>query len=408
MLLLKSKSYKALSAQNIDPALKYIDAYWPKLTRYHPKDDHTLVGLPHKYLVPGYNETAPFGFNEQYYWDTYFIIQGLLDQEHKELVAGMLDNLCAMLERFHVIPNASRTYFTGRSQPPFLTSFIFDVYDLGGFSNKWLAKRIELAKQEYEHVWMFDQHPNWRRVYKGLSRYYDINMLHNLAEAESGWDMTNRFGRKCLDFLPVDLNALLYKYEMDFAKAAEILGNDAEALKWHKVAKKRRENMYELMWDKLRGFYYDYNYKKQRLGRVSSVAGYYTMWAGLATPQQAQRMAKQLKRFEHSGGLSTTENSIMSSWPSSIPIQWAYPNGWAPLQFMVVEGLKKYGYESDARRIAQKWLATNLDWFNKHHEFIEKYNVVHPKKEPVEGVYPNQTGFGWTNAIFVRFAKDWL
>jgi len=133
------------------------------------------------------------------------------------------------------------------------------------------------------------------------------------------------------------------------------------------------------------------------------------MWAGMVTKHQAKQLVKSLRKFEHKGGLATTDGQALTQLvPGTTPVQWAYPNGWAPLHFIVVEGLKRYGYHEDAERIARKWLKTNLDWFNEHNEFIEKYNVVSPTKPPVEGVYPSQTGFGWTNAVFERFCQDYL
>src|SRR5574338_635801 len=107
-----------LSPDDVRLALEYIEAYWKKLERFHPKDDESLLGLPHKYLVPAYEEDHAFDFNELYYWDSYFMVQGMLDEQHKELVLGILDNLAALFERFKIIPNASRTYLMGRSQPP--------------------------------------------------------------------------------------------------------------------------------------------------------------------------------------------------------------------------------------------------------------------------------------------------
>src|SRR5690606_8641713 len=127
-------------------------------------------------------------------------------------------NLISLYKRFRIIPNASRTYLMGRSQPPFLTTFIWDVYEAYDMVMDWLGVRMKVAEDEYHHVWMGTSKPNWRQVYRGLSRYYDINMLNDLAEAESGWDMTPRFNRKALNYLPVDLNALLYKYESDFSR----------------------------------------------------------------------------------------------------------------------------------------------------------------------------------------------
>jgi alpha,alpha-trehalase len=268
---------------------------------------------------------------------------------------------------------------------------------------------MAVAKQEYQTVWLGVKKPNERQVHRGLSRYYDINYLHDLAEAESGWDMTPRFGRRALNYLPVDLNALLYKYETDFAAAARILGDEAEALTWDKAAEARKRVMNDLMWDKLRGLYYDFNYVKKKRGNVSSLAAYFPMWAGMVSDARAKQMVKALRRFENKGGLATTDALPLGQYVvGSLPTQWAYPNGWAPLQYIVIGALERYGYHEDAQRIATKWLKTNLNWFNQHKVFLEKYNVVSPEKPPLKGVYPSQEGFGWTNAVFERLCQDYI
>src|ERR1039457_4319677 len=112
----------ALTSADVQAARDYIDQYWRKVERLHPNDDESLLGLPKPYLVPSYRTKTGFDYNEMYYWDSYFMVQALLDQEHKELVLGILENLNALFNRYRVIPNASRTYLTGRSQPPFLTT----------------------------------------------------------------------------------------------------------------------------------------------------------------------------------------------------------------------------------------------------------------------------------------------
>jgi alpha,alpha-trehalase len=120
-------------------------------------------------------------------------------------------------------------------------------------------------------------------------------------------------------------------------------------------------------------------------------------------------LVSALRKFEKKGGLSTTDAiQVGQLVPGALPTQWAYPNGWAPLHYIVVEGLKRYGYHQEAERIACKWLKTNTDWFNKHGVFLEKYNVVNPKKPPLQGVYPSQTGFGWTNAVYERFCEEFI
>lgn len=404
------KPAKTLDSDDFIEAREYIRHFWVNLERYHPHDEDTLLGLPKPYLVPAHDPTSSFSFDELYYWDSYFMIQGMLsDPSKKELVMGILENLFSLLQRFKVIPNASRTYLMGRSQPPLLTSYIFDVYEAYSLDKRWLSKAIGYAKTEYEIVWMGTKKPHDRLVHKGLSRYYDINVLNDLAEAESGWDMTSRYSRRCLEYLPVDLNAYLYKYESDFARAAHILNQLEEQVDWEKRAKKRAETMNSLMWSKTRGLYFDYNYKKEKRGLVPSLASYVPLWAGMVDKDRAKILLKSLSRFEAAGGLVTTEEPpLKSALPSKTPVQWAYPNGWAPLHYFVVRGLQQYGFEAEARRIALLWLKTNLNWYQVHGVFLEKYNMIQPTKHPVEGVYPSQTGFGWTNAVFERFCQDFV
>ncbi|HET9850019.1 MAG TPA: trehalase family glycosidase [Candidatus Saccharimonadales bacterium] len=406
---LPKKDYQHLSPEAVAPAREYIAGYWPNLTRDNPKDDDTLIGLPKPYLVPAYEQNHEFDFNELYYWDSYFMVQGLMDAEHKKLVLGILDDLFYLFERYKIIPNASRTFLMGRSQPPILTSFILDAYKAYKLDKKWLARAIKIAETEYHTVWMGTTKPNARQVYEGLSRYYDVNYLNDLAEAESGWDLSPRFNRRCLNYLPIDLNSLLYKYERDFAYSERLLGREDKADDWDRAAHKRRMTVNNLMWSDLHGFYYDYDYIKKHRGGVDSLAGYYTLWAGLASEKQASRMVGNLRKFEHKGGLATTDAMPLGQFvPGGVPTQWAYPNGWAPLHYLVVRGLQRYGYHDDARRIALKWLNTNLRWFNKYGVFLEKYNVVQVDKPPAKGVYPSQTGFGWTNSIFELFCQEFI
>src|SRR6266576_3587132 len=293
-----SRRKNELGADDVKAARKYIDAYWAKLTRYHPKDDESLMGMPNRYLVPAFEEGHEFDFNEMYYWDSYFMVQGMLDEKHRALVIGMLENMLFSFERFKIIPNASRTYLTGRSQPPFLTAFILDVYKAYKLDKKWLRRAIKIAKTEYHMVWMGKNKPSARQVSEGLSRYYDINYLHDLAEAESGWDYTPRFNHKALNYLPIDLNSLLYKYERDFAYAERVLGNEEEALKWEQASNVRRVTVNKLMWSELKGLYYDYNYVKEHRGNVNSLAAYYPLWAGMVDEKQAARLVNSLRKFE--------------------------------------------------------------------------------------------------------------
>ncbi len=400
---------RPLMPRDVADAREFIKSYWPHLIRSHSKDNGSLIGLPYPYLVPSYAEDHEFDYDELFYWDSYFMVQALWDDEHKALIIGILDDLIFLFKRFKIIPNSSQYYMTGRSQPPFLTSLILDIANHYNMGNAWTAERLEVAKEEYATVWMGERKPNDRKVYHGLSRYFDYNYLDDIAETESGWDMTPRFNHHALNYLPVDLNALLYKYETDFARFAHASGNANEAAKWFALADKRKDTMNELMWDKSKGLYFDYDYVRAKRGSIVSLASYYPMWVGMVSDKQAEQLVRSLGRFLNVGGLSTTDSLPVSQIVlGSGPTQWAYPNGWAPLHFLVVEALERYGYQKEARMIATRWLKTNLHWFNKHHVFLEKYNVVSPEKPPQKGLYPSQVGFGWTNAVFERFCQDYI
>jgi alpha,alpha-trehalase len=394
-------------ADEIAEAMAFIETKWADLTKHQRVDNGTLIGLPYPYVVPSSEPQSGFVFEEMYYWDSYFTAQGLLATGHHELAEGMLENLIFLFKKFHIIPNASRFYFTGHSQPPLLTSYIFDIFERCDKDLHWLEERINVAQREYETVWMRDTQPNMRNVHRGLSRYYDINVLDDLAECESGWDMTTRFGRQCLSHIPIDLNCLLYKYELDFGRAHELFGDTDTASIWRERARKRAETINELLWNEQEGFFFDLNYVDTAHSHVWSVAAYYALWTGLADSVQARRLVEHLEKFLHPGGLTVT--SLADELPgSNMPHQWAYPNGWAPLHWLIAEGLDRYGYRREAEMITRRWLKTNLEYYEAFGVFREAYDVVSGIDSPHAGVYPPQIGFGWTNAVFVDLAKKYL
>lgn len=396
-----------IKQEDLVRALDHIEKKWDELERFTPKDKATLVGLPYPYIVSGSPSESGFAFNEMYYWDSYLTAQGLLASNKLDLAKGMLENLMHLMVRFGIIPNANRFYLTGRSQPPFLSSYIFDIFSRTQ-DIMWLRSSIQIAQTEYENVWLSSKHPNWRNVFQGLSRYYDINLVHELAEAESGWDTTDRFDHKCLQYLPIDLNCLLYKYETDFAAAHGLFGDEPSAHKWQMKAAQRAKAINELMWDKEKGFFFDYNFIEGKKSPHWTLAAYYSLWCGLASQTQADSLASHIERFLHKGGLVTTLDEEADYLHKHGKIQWTYPNGWAPLHWIAIHGLENYGHQALAEKIAKAWLKTNVNYFLNHGVFREAYNVVEADKLPVAGLYPPQLGFGWTNSTFVDLAKRYL
>ena len=380
--------------------LAYINSFWPQLTHSNPVDQQTLIGLPRPYVVPGVGAM----FQEMYYWDSYFTALGLIGGEHEQLALDMTENMAWMLERFGAIPNGSRYYFLSRSQPPFFTQMVALVWPQVQAQQRdaaptWLARMLALAEAEHEIVWLGTAQPHHRLVYGGLSRYFDINYLDMLASCESGWDHSTRCDDLWLAHLPADLNSILYMREMDMAAFARQLGDEPRAAGWEARAEARAETINRILWDEAAGLYLDFNFVSQARTPTPSLATFYPLWAGLATPEQAERIVNTwLPRFLQEGGLVT-------SLDTRVGRQWAWPNGWAPLQWIAAAGLDRYGFVEAAREVRERWCTTCAAMFARTGVLWEKYDVVNPGSGGEEGLYGHVTGFGWTNGVFVDFAR---
>lgn len=394
-------SYQSTVDQvSIKDCVSYIKNYWKKITFDHPTDKGIHLGLPYKFIAPN-NEIYK---KDQFYWDTFFIIVGLVTDTSKvSLAKGMVDNLLFQFKRFSIMPMRNRYYNIGISQVPFLTSMAFEI-DAVHADKRWLKRVMQIAEKELQKYWMNEDLTEKHIVYRGLSRYCDHYITHLGAEHESGWDMTSRFHDRCLDYLPVDLNACLYKYEIDLSRAALLFGEKKKSEFYAAAAEKRRITMNELMWNKQANCYFDYNTNKKQQNQFFSVAAFYPLWAGMATHEQALAAASTLLGLlEFEGGISNTQSENLAADIK----QHDHPNGWAHQQYIAVKGLMNYGLQKEAERIAKKWVAMTVKVFAETGKFWEKYNVV----SCTTGVfnpdrYPTQSGFGWTNAVFLRFVND--
>lgn len=396
--------------------LKYIESYWSRIIK---SSDDALPGkgfikLPYPYMTPNDKK-----FSFLFYWDSFFMFKGLLGTGRTEVLSGVLNNYVYLLKRYGLIPNFNSYASTNRSQPPFFTTMIFDVYKETK-KKKTFLKRMDWAKWEYEYVWIDqDSHYNHSVEGFGLSKYgdRDVGYAHS-SELESGWDFTSRFYNRCNEFLPIDLNSLLYKYELDFMHEAEQVTHDKKSLKlWKKRAEKRKKEINQYMWDEEKGFFFDYDYVRKRKSKFYSLAGFVPLWTRVASPEQAERMVEHLEKFETENGLMITDSASLppelraeiehedykhTLVESIKPKQWDYPNIWPPVEYLVVIGLLQYGYIEHAKRIMKNSLACEAKVFKKHKMFFEKINGITGDVTP-NYHYINQGGFGWTNAIFYRY-----
>jgi alpha,alpha-trehalase len=404
--------------------------------------EHGLLYLPHPYVVPGGR------FNEMYGWDSYFIQVGLLRDGELAAARDMAANFVYQIENYGTLLNANRTYYLSRSQPPFLTRMLLGVYEKD-HDREWLRAALP-AVEKYYRFWTTEPHlipgiglsryydmgegpapevesderdaagrshyDRVREYYKthevadyDVSRYYDraADRLTNLfykgdrSMRESGFDPSNRFGPFSVDIIhhaPVCLNVLLYQMEKDGAEIARILGDAAAARTWAARSRARHRAIDAYLWDDQAGLYLDYNFETKRRRRYEFATTFYPLWAGLASRRQAARVAKSLPLFEAPGGILTSTQTTGN--------QWDAPFGWAPLQLIPVDGLRRYGYQADADRIARKFIALVTKEFEEHGGIVEKYDVKRRESDVAAdirfGYSANQVGFGWTNGVFVE------
>ncbi len=405
-----------------------------------------LLYLPLPYVVPGGR------FNEMYGWDSYFIQVGLLEDNNLDRAKDMVDNFLYEVKNYGKVLNANRTYYLTRSQPPFLTQMVLGVYNKT-HDRKWLENAL-VQIQDYYKFWTREPHLTPET---GLSRYFDMGegpapevlsaerdaqgsthydlvklyfKTHKITDydlsqyydrktdqltmlfykgdrsmRESGFDPSNRFGAFNIDIIhydPVCLNSLLYLTERQTAEILTTLGRNEEAKTWRKRATDRAERVNRLMWDERDGLYYDYNFAGKQVRRYPFLTTFYPLWAGLATKEQAARVAKNLPMFERAGGLQTSTYVSGNQWDS--------PFGWAPLQMIAVEGLRRYGYNEDAERISMKFLSLVKREFLNQGYIVEKYDVVHSASNVASQIHfgysANQAGFGWTNAVFTKLYSE--
>jgi alpha,alpha-trehalase len=218
------------------------------------------------------------------------------------------------------------------------------------------------------------------------------------AMRESGFDISFRFGpygAATHHYAPVCLNSLLYKTEKDLRQISEILGHKEDAQRWQTRADDRKSKVQKLLWDADRGMFFDYNLDSQSRSTYEYITTFYPLWAGLATPEQAAAVRRNIAVFEHPGGLA------MSNRDNGV--QWDLPYGWAPTQLLAIEGLRRYGFQDDANRVSYEFLSTVAENFRRDGTIREKYNVLTRSSEAhvAAGYNQNVVGFGWTNGAFL-------
>lgn len=431
----------ATSHTKFENVADYIEHMWQVLTRTPDTEQKdSLIALTRPYIVPGGR------FREIYYWDTYFTALGLMDTGRTDMAINMLMNFVDILNEVGCIPNGNRAYYYSRSQPPILALF----YNLleNALSDEQKEYVIWGMKKEYQ-FWMsesgaheqcdneasgYEKQKNvcqaqLRTVFMPcgakLNRYFDTEPAprpesyredietaeqigaeksqfyqHVRAACESGWDFSSRWLAKpnslasirTTEIIPIDLNALLVTLEQTLASVTQ----GAEKLLYDAAAKARIGAINTYLFSTEKAGYFDYHFPTQCQTDVVSAAMCVPLFVGIANQQQANGVHEAvIKTLLKEGGVVTTSNTTTQ--------QWDAPNGWAPLQLFAVEGLRKYGFNMQAKTIMERFCKTIDGHFASSGVLLEKYNVCEPGIKAGGGEYDVQLGFGWTNGVYTRF-----
>ncbi|XP_061965965.1 trehalase-like [Populus nigra] len=431
-----------------------VHALWKNLSRKvsdgvrEQPELHTLLPLPEAVVVPGSR------FIEVYYWDSYWVIRGLLSSKMYETAKAIVTNLIFLVDTYGYVLNGSRAYYTNRSQPPLLSAMVYEIYNRT--CDVELVRKALSALLKEHAFWNSEIHKVTIQDAQGcnhnLSRYYAMwnkprpesstkdkesaskflsncekqQFYHDIASAaESGWDFSTRWMRNTSEFttlsttsiLPVDLNVYILKMELDIAFLANVLGNKATMESFLEAAEARKNAINSVFWNGEMGQWFDYRLTNGAICKESETwqacnqnqnvyaSNFIPLWIDLFHSDVA--LVKNVMGSFQSSGLIHVAGIATSLINSGQ--QWDFPNGWAPLQHMIVEGLLRSGLKearSLAEDIAVRWIKTNYVGYKKTGAIHEKYDVQKCGEFGGGGEYIPQTGFGWSNGVILAFLEE--
>ncbi|MDP9961069.1 trehalase family glycosidase [Chryseobacterium lathyri] len=413
------------------PIEQHIEKLWDELTRTAYEEKGTLLKLPKPYIVPGGR------FNEFFYWDSYFIMLGLQVSGRTEMMENIVENCSYLIQNVGFVPNASRTHFLSRSQPPYF-SLMLDLLFETNNDEKIYTQYHDTLEKEYA-FWMngeewLDNDSTVERVAKTkngdiLNRYYDAEnaprpesylidiedsentgeeFYRNIRSAcESGWDFSSRWFAdgehiqtiETLNIAEVDLNSLLWHLEKTLAQSSALLNLTEKENYFTERAARRRQMINIYFWDENTECYKDYHLKKHKNTPSEHIAALYPLFLGLADQAQAESVAKNItEKFLYQGGLVTTTKKTGQ--------QWDLPNAWAPYQWLGFKAMKNYGFDELATEIKNNWCGNVERVYSNTGKLMEKYNALDTETIAGGGEYPNQDGFGWTNGVYLKLKQN--
>ena len=379
------------------------------------------IDLPYRYTSPCIKGEGKFYFF--FYWDTAFTHYALYATGREDVARDNIRNMLWLIRRQGYMPNHVGIH--NRSQAPYLCRMVTEYFvRIGGreADPRFFRECAEGLLAEY-NWWMSARfHPTGLNHYgthetrEGMEQFArnkrvsavcpsagkpieEVRRIgaHYLANAEATCDFSPRFEHRCLDFVEPELNGLLYEYERFFADCTDALDGDF-SIDWNARAETRVARMNRYLWSEERGIFMDYDGANDRHGPVAALTGLQPLAHGVATAEQARRIAANLSLFEREHGVAYTEEC-----PGCRNFQWAYPNVWPPMVYMTVTGLDRYGYAEDARRIARKFVETSDRLFEKTGQLWEKTDAE--TGDVAGGEYDAAPMIGWSAGVYLELTK---
>ncbi|XP_044760080.1 trehalase-like [Coccinella septempunctata] len=401
---------------------------------------YSIIPVPYGFVVPGGR------FREFYYWDSYWIVVGLLNSDMVRTVKGMLENFLWLVDNYGFVPNGGRIYYLNRSQPPLLLMMVNEYFKVTK-DTTWLKKNLPLMEKELK-FWLEKKsvtfHVNNTRY--TLARYNvgsstprpesyseDYHTCSGLKQlslrekcyrelksgAESGWDFSSRWmtGRRTLSdmmvssIIPVDLNAFLVESFHIISEFFGIVGDDNKKKRWASVHEAWRKDLHQLLYNEEDGIWYDFNKATLKQNKNFYPSNFAPLWVNMFPDRNiSQPLGKKAIKYLIKHNVFMYDGGIPTSLYETGE-QWDLPNAWPPLQSLIILGLHRSGDATAkhyARRLAERWIDVNQALFDNSMVMYEKYNSEFPGEAGSGGEYEVQSGFGWTNGVILELIGEFF
>lgn len=434
----------------VDPSLRSfagdIVQLWKTLARkvkpdvtQNPKQ-YSLMPLPNGFIIPGGR------FKEIYYWDTYWIVRGLLISEMKDTARGIIENFLYLVKTLGHVPNGSRVYYKQRSQPPLLTKMVAQYINYTQ-DYTWLRKNIDTLEDELNY-WINNRQvkvsvnginfrlyqynapsygprpESYREDVLTASSTSDVNKtyIELKSAAESGWDFSSRWifdaqgGNnenlthiQTTRVIPVDLNSFIYDAFNNLSQLYKSLGNFVKAALWKKRAAVLEQAINLILWNDKAGIWQDFDVELKKHRDYFYASNIAPLWVKLGDAYKNTRTIQQILKYLTKEGIQNYPGGTPTSTISSGE-QWDMPNAWPPLQAIVIQGLRN-AQDRDAKDMAEKlahmWVKANYIGYQETEEMFEKYDANEPGQFGGGGEYTVQAGFGWTNGVVLELLEEY-